>query len=310
MLMTGMQTIFFHRMQPYFATSIENGLKLLLETKHLYQTVRVEPPNGDIALREMKELTAGASPIGGSQFRDIGNPIEFFGISLSKIEWTIKNPGGRKSLPMVTPSETVYLTVEFVPPTVKLFCKTCKRLEAYNFQYGSDLLNAFREAKRISEMESEQVFSLAYQCQSCKSIPEIFVVQRDSLKLVQSGRTPIEEFELPSFLPKKQKEYFSDAIVASNSGQVLAGKFLLRTFIEQYIREFTKNTTSQNIDKLLEEYAESLPKDFKDRFPSLEDVYAKLSIDIHKADSTLELFIQSQTDIEEHFEAKKVFKLS
>lgn len=302
--MNPIQLAFFNRMESYYATSIENGLKLLLETKHLYQSVRVEPPDGNIAQKEMKDLVSGAS-----QFQGIEDPIEYFGISLSKIGWEIKNPGRRGYLPMVPQSEVVYASIEFVPSTVKLFCHICKRNEAYNFQHGIDLLKEFEEAKGLSDLENKQVFSLAYQCQSCKSTPEIFVVQRENLKLVQSGRTPIEEIEMPSFLPKKQKKYFSDAVVAFNSGQTLAGNFLLRTFVEQYVRSLSSTPDSQDIDFLFSEYGKKLPDDFKQRFPSLQSIYDKLSNDLHIANASEDVFAQSRTDLMKHFQARELYEL-
>jgi len=304
MLMVGMQLVFFHRMQPYFAASIEKALKLLLETKHLYQNVKVELPSKEIAQQQMKEMLRGSTPSSGIQ-----ESIEAFDVSLSKIEWTVKNPGGRRSLPMIDPSQTTYISIEFVPPTIKLFCPTCKRIEAYNFIYGHDLLEEFAKTKGSSAPENEQVFSLAYQCQSCKSIPEIFLVRRDDLKLVQSGRTPMEEIEVPSFLPKKHKKYFSDAIIAFNSGQTLAGNFLLRAFVEQYVRSLSSSPNTQNIELLFSEYSKPLPDDFKQRFPSLQSIYDKLSDDLHLATASEAVFIQAKADITKHFQARELYEL-
>ena len=159
------------------------------------------------------------------------------------------------------------------------------------------------------EPVNEQIFSLAYQCQSCKSIPEIFMVRRDNLKFVQSGRTPMEEIEIPSCLPKKQKKYFSNAIIAFNSGQTLASNFLLRAFIEQYIRSLSATPDSQNIDALFVEYGKDLPDDFKQRFPSLQSVYDKLSEDLHMATASENVFLQVRIDIEKHFKARELFEL-
>lgn len=302
MLMNPIQLAFLHRMEPYFATSVENGFKLLLETKHLYQSVRVESPDKDIAQREMKEILRGTI-----HFQEIEDSIKHLGVSLSDIEWTVKNPNGR--LPSATQSEIVYASLNFIPPTVKLFCQTCKRIEAYNLQYGNDLLSEFKGAKVISDIEAEQIFSLAYQCQSCKSIPEIFVVRREGLKLIQSGRTPMEEIETPAFLPKKQKKYFSDAVVAFNSGQTLAGNFLLRSFIEQYVRSLSSTPDSQNMELLFSEYSKDLPEDFKQRFPSLQAIYDKLSNDLHLASASEDVFIQSKAEIMKHFKARELYAL-
>ncbi|MGD0613767.1 MAG: hypothetical protein ABSB41_19905 [Anaerolineales bacterium] len=296
----------FIRTKPYFASSIESGFKELIETKHLYQSLRIETPDRSIVQQEMKKYISGAAE---------GNPelaetIEFIHSSLSNMEWVINDPHGMKSLNQGgAPSQLIYVSTQFTPPTVKLFCGICNRTEAFNFHGGHDLLNDSREPNKIMEPVSEQIFFLAYQCQSCKSTPEIFMIRRNNLKLIQSGRTPIEEIELPSYLPKKQKKYISDATIAFNSGQSLAGNFLLRVFIEQYIRSLSSTPDSQNIDALFLEYSKGLPDDFKQRFPSLQSVYDKLSEDLHLATASEKIFLQSRSNIEKHFKAKEVFEL-
>jgi hypothetical protein len=298
------QLTFFQSMAPYFKTSIENGLKLLLETKHLYQNIKIDPPDENIIQQKMNELISGAT-----QFRDVEGPLGFFDVSPSKIEWRIQNPNEHRYAAFGSPSEVVNVSIYFIPPTVKLYCRTCKRLEAYNFLYGNDILSEYTKARELAELENKQVFSLAYQCQSCKGTPEVFVVRRDAMKFVQSGRTPMEEIEVPGFLPKEQKKYFSDAIVAFNSGQTLAGNFLLRTFIEQYIRSQSSTPNSQSTDILFSEYGEKLPDDFKMHFPSLQAVYDRLSNDLHLAAASEEVFIQSKAEIVKHFQAREVYEL-
>jgi len=308
MLMNNFQLTLFHRVEPYFASSIEKGLKELLEAKHLYQNTRIEPPDKNVVHQEMKPILAGDTSIAPQV--EVDETIDFVYSSLSKIEWKIRNPRGRRSLRSIpTQSEDIYVSLEFTPPTVKLYCRICKRTEAYNFQYGQDLLKEFRGAEIFTEPVNEQVFSLVYQCQSCKSIPEIFMVRRDSLKLIQSGRTPMEKIEIPPYLPRKRKKFFSDAVIAFNSGQVLAGNFLLRTFVEQYVRDLSANPNSQNIDELFSEYNKGLPDDLKQRFPSLQSIYYKLSEDLHSATASEEVFFQARKDIEKHFKARELFEL-
>ena len=82
---------------------------------------------------------------------------------------------------------------------------------------------------------------------------------------------------MPPVIPKAQRKYFSDAIIAHHASHTLAGLFLLRTFIEQFW--LSLNLTSEPIDQRLtgenfgEAYAKTLPSDFKSRFPSLGDLY-------------------------------------
>jgi hypothetical protein len=298
------QLTFFQSMEPYFAASIENGLKILLEVKHLYQKVKIELPDKEIARQKINELISGAT-----RFREEEDPLGFFDVSPSNIEWRLVNPHEHKYAVVGSQSEALNVSIHFNPPTIKLFCRTCKRVEAYNFLYGSDILSEFTKVREDAEFENKQVFSVTYQCQSCKGIPEVFMVRRDGLNLVQSGRTPIEEIEVPAFLPKEQKKYFSDAIVAFNSGQTLAGNFLLRTFIEQYVRSQSSIPNSQSADFLFSEYNEKMPQDFKMRFPSLQAIYDKLSNDLHLATASEDTFTQSRSDIVKHFRAREVYEL-
>lgn len=296
----------FNLMEPKFSSAIVTGFKELLENKHLYQSVNIKFPPFDVAYENIARI-----PNVKKIQQDPRKECQYIYDSAPEFGWQIQSPRAvnYSVLGYGGPPIERVVEIEFTPATIKIFCPICDRIEPHNFYHGIDFSTSLKSSDHESLADS-QIFVLAYECQACKSQPVVFAVRREKMKLALHGRSPIEQVVVQKTIPKGQRKFFSDAIVAFNSGQVLAGKFLLRTFIEQYVREFTKNAVSQNIDKLLEEYAESLPKDFKDRFPSLADVYARLSIDIHKADSSPELFNQSQTDIEEHFEAKKVFKLS
>ncbi|HKI54626.1 MAG TPA: hypothetical protein VJ987_10915 [Anaerolineales bacterium] len=301
---------FYNRMEPYYVKSIENGIKLLLETKHLYQNLEIELPDIKISRDEWKKLIEKTPKIVGQKDPVIEDPITVMGISPAEILWSVQNPHSRRpSFYLGDNEETdVWVSIDFLPPTTKLFCRKCKRIEAFNFQYGSDLLKEYKDdTQHFLEQEDKQVFSLAYQCQSCKSLPEIFLVQRDGLKINQSGRAPMEKFETPSSLPKDYEKYFSGAVIAFNSGQTLASNFLLRTFIEQFVRSQSSIPDSQSIDILFDEYNKKLPDDFKQRFPSLKSVYEELSNDLHLATASKDVFNNAKDDIVKHFQARVLY---
>ena len=65
----------------------------------------------------------------------------------------------------------------------------------------------------------------------------------------------------------------------------------------------------RDADKLLDAYMSTLPDDFKARFASFRSLYENLSDDIHAAKGNAELFERVLTKIEEHFEARHLFKL-
>ena len=119
----------------------------------------------------------------------------------------------------------------------------------------------------------------------------------------------MEVVETATYIPKSVGKYFSDAIIAFNSGQILAGNFLLRTFVEQYVRGKSPTPESQDIDALFENYSKSLPDDFKQRFPSLQSTYNQLSKDLHSATGSKNVFKSERENIEKHFQAKEIFDL-
>lgn len=98
----------------------------------------------------------------------------------------------------------------------------------------------------------------------------------------------IEQFPLPKIIPKSQRDIFSDAMIAHNSGKTLCGLFLLRTFIEQYTRQFSPNPSLRS-DRVIELYMKYLPQDFKSKYPSLSNIWIVLSSALHNADASEEL---------------------
>jgi hypothetical protein len=97
-------------------------------------------------------------------------------------------------------------------------------------------------------------------------------------------------------------------VVAHQSGQTLAGNFLLRTLIEQWVRSFPL-AAEMRADVALGWYYDNLPADFKGRFPSLRSVYEMLSVDIHAAKGDAKVFNSESARIVKHFDAWRVFEL-
>jgi len=167
---------------------------------------------------------------------------------------------------------------------------------------------------------AEELFLFPYQCQQCKTAPIFYLVRRKGLKLTLCGRDPIEALDLPSFLPKEQRKHFSSAVIAHNAGQTLAAIFLLRTFIEQFwisldlCAKSKDRTTGAEVlrttgDELGAAYSKTLPDALRSQFPSLSDLYGRLSVAMHTADPDVELFETAKIQIIEHFDARRLFKL-
>jgi hypothetical protein len=256
---------------------IRATLKELLEKKHLYQSMSLSEDDFWALVKRSLVPTPDA-------FRPYLNS-----------DWYCAH-----SSSVVSVEDKLWFKV----PDVKLFCKRCDRLEAFN---SVGLQSFFQDC--YDKSQPVQVFAFSFLCQSCKSIPEVFIVRRAGLKLTLCGRAPIEHVEVPHFIPEPVQLYYRGGILAFQSGQTLAGNFMLRTLIEKWARLATGLEAVTKVDIVMDTYMDSLPKDFRDRFPSMRDLYAALSSDIHAALGSPDLFERAQKEIVEHFDARRLFKL-
>lgn len=281
-----------------FRNRITGTLKELFENKHLYQNITLEYTDiltSYLKLNKNKPLPAKAVE---DSFTNRINGNWFPNNSKLTIGEIIKQMIESK-------------TILFLTPDVKLYCKICHRIEAFNLHNSEDFLNPSQNAEPIYKLgvRTIQNFIFSYTCQSCKSVPEVFIVRRESFKLSLCGRTPIEYIDVPKAIPKEIKDYFSGAILAYQSGQTLAGLFYLRTLIEQWAYSSIEDHKNIRADQAIEKYMQQLPDDFKERFPSVSELYSDLSADIHRATGSIELFDKAKEQIIEHFKARELFKL-
>lgn len=273
---------------------ITQGLNDLFQTKHLYQSVKIN-------LDEVIQATSPAGTGGLSRFIELAKPhvIPKIPQPWFPIQAVKSNPDLQTKDP-----------ISFSTPDVKLFCKNCDRIEAFNSISTEDFLShGFEDYKGFKTKHGiVQIFIFSFLCQSCKIVPEVFVVRREDLKLTLCGRAPIEHIPVPKVIPKQIQHFYSGAILAYQSGQTLPGNFLLRTLIEQWA-QFKCERQNLQADQAIDLYMETLPQDFKDRFPSLRELYGELSVDIHTATGSTNLFEKACKQIDEHFEARRLFKL-
>lgn len=274
-----------------FSEKVTADLKNLFQTKHLYQSVRID-------LNNFTNIVLGD---------DTGK-----GFTQAAVEGVLTSYLGQPWVPKgaIAPAPALSNNLWFVTPDVKLYCKICKRTEAFNPIFTEDFLMYGGRTKEGFQTKHGliQVFVFSFLCQACKTVPEVFIVRREDLKLTLCGRAPIEHTEVPSTIPKNIKHFYSGAIVAYQSGQALAGIFLLRTLIEQWAKSKTERKDLQ-ADQAIDSYLDTLPTDFKERFPSLRVLYGELSFDIHSAKGSPELFEKARNQIDEHFDARRLFKL-
>lgn len=274
-------------------------LKELLETKHLYQSITTS--FNDNALK------AAVSGVGGFQTQLVQTDVS----RLYGSPWHCSQLSDESKGAIYSPAPYIR-RLAFRVPHVKIFCHDCDRVEVFNYVLGQEAFEARTVVSGASPAESQtttQVFVLSFLCQSCKGIPEVFLVRREGNRLSLSGRSPIEHVDTPRVIPKPVAHFFSGAIVAHQSGQTLAGVFLIRVLIEQWVQVQAK-TKGLKADQALDKYMDGLPKDFKERFPSFRTLYEKLSADIHSAAGSSQLFEEARQQVVEHFEARRLYKLS
>jgi hypothetical protein len=281
-----------------FAVLTGEQLKILLETKHLYQKVSIQPT---AIITQLKEK--------------LGGDKEYY---LGKIQEGLRQRLNLTERPTFT-GDTLDLWLPV--KNIKLFCERCDAREAFRPILHSDITFQVHtkhktqkllgtEPFKIQFPDNLQLFALVYQCQRCEFLPTAFIVRRAGTDLFLEGRSPIEHVELPKFIPKEEQKWFRDAVVAFQTGKVLAALFYLRTFIEQFARRKTNTLGDKKTgDEILSAYAETISKNLRDTMPSLAEWYDKLSAAIHIAKEDEALFATAQEKIEEHFDIRRVHKL-
>jgi hypothetical protein len=134
------------------------------------------------------------------------------------------------------------------------------------------------------------------------------MIRREGTKLSLVGRTPMGHVDTPAYIPKSHRKFYIGAIVAFQAGQVLPALFMLRTFIEQFAASQV-NAPGLRADAVLERDMASLPDAVRGHFASPREIYAHLSDAIHNAREDEDLFKQSLSEVNEHFDARRLYKV-
>ena len=297
----------------HMGPAIERAMKTLLSEKHLYQVVEVDLGfTTELAKEDLDQKPRSPSAVGGGAYSSAPSVEEHSEDikSLAQCVWSPCIPVGRgPGQPLLIAADAApgRSATQFKLPTINTFCSRCEDRWPFN--------PILEGALYVVGSPLTAWYYLRYLCQQCKEHEVYFLLKREGLKLNLSGRDPLEVLPVPAVLPKAHRRHFSDALVAHHAGQTLAGIFLLRVCIEQFwrTRPEVKALTDQDSrtpgEKLGEAYQRTLPKDFRDRFPSLTDVYSDLSMAMHAAEASAETFERARQNIIEHFDARRLFKL-
>ena len=277
-------------------------LRVLLETKHLYQRVSIDPQQviesirGEVIQDEKPAFDAFVEQVLPSQ------PVT---ISMQRLF-----VAGRGSAAVEEPCVLV--------ENVKVFCPACGEREVFSPAWIGDLDSEMRTPALMPGLAVEeapsgpvvQVFVLAYRCQRCKGKLEAFLVRREGWHLSLHGRSPMEQVEVPKHIPKTERHFFRDAIVAMHGGKPLAALFYLRTFVEQFARRQTGMIAARATgDEIMDAYSKTLPDAHRGHMPSLKVCYDKLSEALHSARPDEALLGEAIEQIDRHFDIRRVFKI-
>jgi hypothetical protein len=279
---------------------IAEQVKVLFETKHLYQKVTVDP---------LPVFTAFENKIYGED-RDLFQETRdaflkaTFALTPSDREIIEEPKEGR-------PAATPLLLLK----SVKLFCQRCDSREASRPVWWSDATSELRKGSGRDRVigrlrQALQIFTIAYQCQRCTGDPHAFLLRRDGWQFFLDGRSPFEEVEVPTSIPKTERALYRDALIAMHAGKELASLFYLRTFIEQFARRQTRVAHRVTGDELMAAYNALLPAAQRDHMPSLKDWYDRISEALHAARADVDLLNVANDEIQKHFEFRRLFRIA
>lgn len=302
-----------YRLERKIRTEVEktvgDALRTLLCDKHLYQCVSVKPE----PLMAMTKLTEDQRILEAFQSEGPQGPFDPVGWVNTglNIPWIIASCDIKRE----------FADIALFPLlSINTYCSICDSQQPFN--PIKDRCASYLRIDHDEAFNQDQTYHLVYECQHCQQGPKTYVrflVRRDKLKFRLCGRDPIEAIPAPKELPKPHNEFFASATMAYNTGQVLAGIFFLRAFIEQFWRSIpavqivvqamlTEKVRASG-DEQGNAYQATLPVAFRDSIPSLSEVYGKLSAAMHEANPDAALFKDCHDKILRHFKGREAFQL-
>ncbi len=306
--MLGGTILWEDKIEQAFVEEVITAVKTLIEEKHLYQSVSLSPERlRAVVEKPLVEMLRAAVDLPGLHYKPTAEQIVG---DLLKASWVTVNPASpRQGGYLIEHNNDPVDHLKFHIKNIRTHCGSCDENSPMNLVAATDAIARLSDWVDVTIPNDHSVYTFVFQCQSCRVGIEVFIVARRGRKFTLVGRSPMEQVKVPYFIPKDVHKYYSGAVIAFNSGQILPALFMLRTLVEQYLRGEMTTVSSEKIDKVIDAYMDSLPNDFTDRFPSLKDVYGKLSNAVHCANESADLFHESREKIERHFDARRVFEM-
>jgi hypothetical protein len=277
-------------------------LKVLLESKHLYQRVTVDL--GSISDKFRKQIAP-----------QVERDLQYYDTQVANFAKERFAP----SLTLLTathPNFSDLVVATLVVKNIKVFCSVCDCSEVFQPLWFADAANELLKRASSGDFiqlplkDSFQMIFMVFQCQRCKTDPEGFLVRRNANNLFLEGRSPIEQVTLLPAIPKQESHFLRDAVIAHNAGKTLAAIFYLRTFLEQFARRIVGASGRIAGDDLMDSYGQTLPIAHRDHMPSFKEWYGVLSEALHLASSDSELFQRARLEVERHFEIRRIYNIS
>ncbi|AFL89892.1 hypothetical protein Terro_3681 [Terriglobus roseus DSM 18391] len=276
-------------LQQLFRDDLNQKFKALIETKHLYQRVKLETDRSQVP-HDKNSLWAESGV-------------------LDRFDAYISRP-----FQLLRSDEDVDVNARqpfIVLRNMKLFCPSCKCREAFAEIYHQDITrshNPFAEVTvklQAPLSDSLQIFCIAYQCQICKGDPITFIIRRTKTHLSIDGRSPIEGIAVAKYIPEEERGYMEASILSHQCGMTLAAILYLRVFIEQFARRVTRLEGRTTGDELLDAYSALLVETHRAAMPSLKSCYDRLSVAIHGGVDDLEMYQDVSNLVNKHFDLRR-----
>lgn len=291
------------RVRQRFSQQIGTDIKNLLETRHLYQFV-------DLDLGIIQSWNdAEISKYRNDHKRIVEARIGKANIAAMGMKWRITTEGFKLGRDHAIPVSLPPVNIPCKHPP----CDNKRQAHRSGFDGEDHLYSLIDLASKkedkgncfIWEASSalDQIFRFPYQCQSCRGEPVVFLVRREGYRLTLVGRCPMAPVEVPTFIPKKRRKRYGEAVIANDTGFTLAGFLYLRTVVEQHMRLVTRTGTTDRIDgeALGEKYAKYLNPEFSSLAPSFRSVYVDLGELIHGDSDDSVKFTELKDRIDKHF---------
>lgn len=304
-----------------FRRQVSETIKRLIENRHLYQSEEVDISDltrlvNDFEMSEEAQqiqIILQRPNIGGihapmPSLADQKQKLECTLDRLLTLPWRFFIPTMLKRRRIVDPTGEDWCFFEL--PSVLATCDHCNNIRpAHNPGLPGDPSDP-HIIELLPGTPTIQVFVFPYQCQSCRGEPIVFLVRRNGLKITLVGRSRFEKVHVPKALPKEEKDLFSEATIAFDSGRTLAALFFLRSFIEQYMRRTCGTTERIPGEDLADQYNALLDETFPSQFRSFRTNYSTLSDCLHRAHGAADVFLAQRDAIIKHFEMLQLIPIA